>query len=82
MECGTPVACSNVASLPEVGGNAAEYFDPADVESIATAIENVLLSQDRWRELQARGFTQAVKFHGRDFAQRHIEVYREFLSAG
>ncbi len=82
MECGTPVACSNVASLPEVGGNAAEYFDPADVESIATAIENVLLSQDRWRELQARGVTQAAKFHWRDFAQRHIKVYREFLSAG
>jgi glycosyltransferase involved in cell wall biosynthesis len=81
MACGTPVACSNAASLPEGGGEAAEYFDPADIESMASAIESVLLSQDRWRELQTWGFAQAAKFDGRDFAGRHITVYREFLSA-
>jgi alpha-1,3-rhamnosyl/mannosyltransferase len=37
--CGTPVACSNVSSLPEVGGNVAKYFDPKDPESIARALE-------------------------------------------
>ncbi len=79
MACGTPVACSNTASLPEAGGDAAEYFDPANVESMASAMENVLLSEYRWRELQARGVEQAAKFNVRDFAQRHITVYREFL---
>lgn len=81
VACGTPVACSNTASLPEVAGEAAEYFDPADVESMASAMENVLLSEARWRELQTLGFAQAAKFHGHDFAQRHIAIYREFLSA-
>lgn len=79
MACETPVACSNVASLPEIAGDAAEYFDPANVESMAAAIENVLLSEHRWRELQTRGFAQAAKFDGRDFAEGHIRVYREFL---
>ena len=79
MACGTPVACSNVASLLEVAGKAAEYFDPRDIESMAEAIQNVLLSEQRWRELQARGFEQAATFNARDFAQRHITVYREFL---
>lgn len=37
--CGTPVACSNVSSLPEVGGDVAKYFDPKDAASIAHALE-------------------------------------------
>jgi alpha-1,3-rhamnosyl/mannosyltransferase len=80
MACGTPVACANSASLPEVAGTAAEYFSPSDVDSIAAAIENVVLSQERWRELQALGFAQAARFQKREFAQKHIAVYREFLS--
>lgn len=40
--CGTPVACSNVSSLPEVGGNVAKYFDPKDAASIARALENAI----------------------------------------
>ncbi len=81
MACGTPVACSNAASLPEVGGEAAEYFDPAHIESMASAIENVLASPERWRELQTLGFAQAAKFDRRGFAQRHIDVYRRYLLA-
>ena len=30
MSAGTPVVCSNATSLPEVGKDAALYFDPAD----------------------------------------------------
>ncbi len=40
--CGTPVACSNVSSLPEVGGNVAKYFDPKDTTSIAHTLENAI----------------------------------------
>ena len=81
MTCGTPVACSNVASLPEVAGNAAEYFDPADTESMAAAVENVVLSNERWRELQNLGLRRSAQFNGRDFAQKHLSVYRQFLAA-
>ena len=34
QSCGTPVLTSNVSSLPEVGGDAAVYVDPYDVEDI------------------------------------------------
>jgi glycosyltransferase involved in cell wall biosynthesis len=78
MACGTPVACSNAACLPEVADNAAEYFDPADAESIASAIENVVLSNDRWRELQAFGFARAAMFDPQRFAQKHYNIYRQF----
>ena len=38
--CGTPVACSNTSSLPEVGGSVAKYFDPQNAESIARTLES------------------------------------------
>ncbi len=82
MACGTPVACSNVASLPEVAGGAAEYFSPSDTESIATAIDNVVLSNERWARLQKAGFAQAARFHWRECAERHLPIYRRFLAAG
>ena len=34
MACGVPTACSNLSSLPEVAGDAAELFDPYDIDSI------------------------------------------------
>lgn len=37
-----PLACSRTSSLPEVAGDAAEYFDPSDVESMADAVACLL----------------------------------------
>jgi glycosyltransferase involved in cell wall biosynthesis len=42
MQFGLPVACSNCASLPEVGGAAALYFDPLDQRDIVRAIDAVM----------------------------------------
>lgn len=41
LACGRAVAVSRAASLPEVCGPEAEYFDPLDVASIASALERV-----------------------------------------
>ena len=62
MACGTPVACSSAASMPEVGGGAAEYFDPRDVESIASSLEKVLFSEERWQRMRKLGIEQAARF--------------------
>lgn len=42
MACGTPVACSNTSSLPEVGGEAALLFAPQNVGTIASAIARLV----------------------------------------
>ena len=63
MACGTPVACSRVASLPEVAGNAAEYFDPHDIESIAATIERLLHSDGDRARLRELGISNAQAFH-------------------
>jgi glycosyltransferase involved in cell wall biosynthesis len=74
-----PVACSNVSALPEIAGDAAEFFDPYDVESIAAALRTVLESPERRAELVARGREQCRRFSWEDTARRTLAVYREVL---
>ncbi len=73
MACGCPVAASNVASLPEVCGDAAVYFDPLSPESIAEGIGSVL---DR---PPAGGLERAAGFTWERCAREHDEVYRALL---
>ena len=79
MTCGTPVACSSAASLPEIGGQAVEYFDPRDIESIADSLQTVLLNSDRWSELRELGLERARQFTREECFKRHLPVYRRFL---
>jgi glycosyltransferase involved in cell wall biosynthesis len=63
MAIGVPVAISNVSSLPEVGGEAAFYFDPEKPQSIAQTIADVLkLSPSERVAVAQKGKTQAEKF--------------------
>jgi glycosyltransferase involved in cell wall biosynthesis len=75
MACGTPVACSTAASLPEVAGDAAALFDPNDPEQIRDSILNVLRDGSMRERLRARGFEQARKFSWRKCAQLHYDMY-------
>jgi glycosyltransferase involved in cell wall biosynthesis len=74
MACGTPVACSNVSSLPEVAGDAAQLFNPLDTASIADAIEAVLGSPQRANSLRERGLARAANFTWQRAAERTHEV--------
>jgi glycosyltransferase involved in cell wall biosynthesis len=76
MACGCPVACSDAASLPEVCGDAARYFDPRDVDGIARAVLDVLGEPEAWR---ARGLERAAQFTWERTARDHEHVYRELL---
>jgi glycosyltransferase involved in cell wall biosynthesis len=77
MACGCPVVCSNVASLPEVVGDAARLFDPSSTEELVAAVEEVLGDPDPWRR---RGLEQAARFTWEKTAQAHDAVYEELAS--
>jgi glycosyltransferase involved in cell wall biosynthesis len=81
MACGTPVACSNTTSLPEVGGDAAVYFDPYNVEDMADAIQRVIDSPSLQAELREKGLRQSAKFTWEECARKHLEVYRRVLAS-
>jgi glycosyltransferase involved in cell wall biosynthesis len=55
MKFGVPVICSGTSSLPEVGGDAAEYFDPDSERDIAAKILSVLDDPGKSARLSAAG---------------------------
>lgn len=61
MACGTPVLSSNRTSLPEVGGDAARYFDPQDQESFVEGLRS-LRDAGLLSDLRARGLRRAGLF--------------------
>ncbi|MEZ4663133.1 MAG: glycosyltransferase family 1 protein [Caldilineaceae bacterium] len=75
MACGTPVACSNTSSLPEVAGDAALLFAPDDINAIAGALTQLTDSSTRLR-LRERGLQQAARFTWRRTAEQTLAVYR------
>jgi glycosyltransferase involved in cell wall biosynthesis len=79
MACGTPVACANISSLPEVGGDAVLYFDPSDVKAIAEALRQALADPDLRAELRERGLARAAQFSWERTAQETLHLYREAL---
>lgn len=75
MACGTPVVCSDVASLPEVVGDAALLVPPNDVEALAAALTRVLREPALAAELRARGLARAASFSWRRAAEETLRVY-------
>jgi len=59
---GLPIACSNVGVMPEIAGDAVEYFDPFDPRDIARALKAVVFDQARAATLRERAREQAKKF--------------------
>ena len=62
MRFGCPVACSRAASLPEIAGEAALFFDPRDPADIAAALRQLLAQPELRKEFAARGLKQAARF--------------------
>ena len=80
MAHGTPVITSNVSSMPEVVGDAAELVNPQNVFDIARGLRQVLLDDDFRRELGFRGRRQAERYSWDDTARKVLECYRSVTS--
>jgi glycosyltransferase involved in cell wall biosynthesis len=81
MSLDCPVACSNSSSLPEVVGDAARLFDPADRDSIRSALESVLGSQSAATALKERGRIRRQLFSWRNCAENTVDIYRRALNS-
>jgi len=79
MSLDCPVVCSRSSSIPEVVGEAGEYFDPDDHESIRDAIERVVHSVERRRDLIALGRERCRLFSWERCARETHDIYRTLL---
>lgn len=80
MACGTPVILSDAASLPEVGGSAAVYHSPDDVEAWAATLHRMLEDEEFRQERAQAALLQAARFSWRLAAQQTLATYRKVLS--
>jgi glycosyltransferase involved in cell wall biosynthesis len=79
MASGTPVVCSRTASLPEVAGDAALYFDPTSAEELAEKMEKLLNSRELQESLRAKGLERAKLFTWEKSTRKHVELYQRLL---
>lgn len=80
MSLDCPVVCSHTSSIPEVVGDAGEYFDPYDPESIRVSIERVLQSSTRRAELVALGRERCKLFSWERCARETLAIYRRLAA--
>ena len=77
MACGTPVVCSDAASLPEVAGDAALVVDPLDTEALAAALARILTDEALRLSLIERGFQQMKRFSWQRCARETMRVLED-----
>lgn len=85
MACGTPILCSDLPVLREVGGDAAEYATVAAPDAWAAQIVHLLNARqqdpDGWNARRASGLARSAAFSWERYAAAMREVYERVAAA-
>lgn len=79
MACAQVVAASDASSHPEIGGDAAAYFNPHDVRDMANMIARLMDDEDERRRRRRAGLQQAARFSWQRAARETMEVYEGLI---
>lgn len=74
-----PVISSNTSSIPEVVGNAGQYFNPSDTDDMRGAIEAVVYSDSRVENLKALGAARLAHFSWSKCTQETLNIYQSII---
>jgi glycosyltransferase involved in cell wall biosynthesis len=77
MQCGTPVICSDAASIPEVAGEAAIMMDASDNIAFISALDLVYKEETVRKRLITAGLEQAARFSWEKYASEVVKAYEE-----
>jgi glycosyltransferase involved in cell wall biosynthesis len=80
MSCGAPVIASNTSSMPEIGGNAALFFDPADVRQLTAILLEVTGNENLRKELCRKGRERSGQFSWEKTAKETLKIYEALYS--
>jgi glycosyltransferase involved in cell wall biosynthesis len=75
-----PVVSSYTSSMPEVIGDAAEFFNPNETDSIKFAIEQVVFSEERKQDLIQKGNQRVAQFRWSTCAEKTLGVYQAVVN--
>jgi hypothetical protein len=73
------VFASNRAPLTEVGGDAARYIDPENLELAASI---VAAAAERLPAMRRAGFLNALRFDTRTMVAKYVSLYEEAIRDG
>ena len=76
MACGVPAIAAASSSLPEVGGDAALYFEPTNADELAHLIEKVTNDRELRAKLIAAGRERVKRFNWSKAAEETLAVFR------
>jgi glycosyltransferase involved in cell wall biosynthesis len=82
MAAGVPVVVARAASLPEVCGDSALYFDPLDVEDIAAKLDLIASDAELSVQLRQRGLKHSKLFTWEGCSEKTADALRRTLESG
>ena len=71
-----PVASSNAGAMPEVLGEAAQFFNPYSASSMADAIERIVCNELHKNELIELGLRRVAQFSWKKCAVDTLAIYK------
>lgn len=81
MACGTPMLCSDIPVLREIGGAAAFYTPLDDSRGLASGLARVLTDTTLRQTMVRQGLEQARRFSWTEAARKTIALYHELAIA-
>lgn len=75
MASSAPVAASQTSATPEIGGDAALYFDPYNPADIADKISQILNSEKLQKELIVKGEKRVKEFSWKEMVKETLDIY-------
>jgi glycosyltransferase involved in cell wall biosynthesis len=79
MACGLPAAVSGVSALPEIGRDAALYFEPENPDDIAEKVAMIIKNDGLRQALKDKGKKRALDFSWKRTAAETLDFYRSLL---
>jgi len=79
MSYNCPVISSNASCMPEVIGDAAEYFDPNSLDEMLKSVEKTVYSDSRINELVLLGKQQIEKYSWQKCASETLSIYQSII---
>lgn len=72
-----PLISSDATCLPEIYGEAAQYFHPRDIFDLASAVDKVISNKKRQSQLVKKGQKQLAKYSWRQMGKQTLAEYKE-----
>ncbi|HCJ52485.1 MAG TPA: hypothetical protein DIS62_03065 [Candidatus Kerfeldbacteria bacterium] len=76
---GTPVIASNATSIPEILGDAAQYFRPDNIHDMIQSIRAVHTNDNLRKQLIERGNRRVERFTWDAMARSTLDIYRHIV---